>query len=50
MFDLDESTLEFSGLWQTCARDNWAVIVPGSPQAGFCATKAGAIWCKTYGN
>ena len=48
-FALDETAMDFADHWRLCSRDNWAVVLPGSPQAGFCATKAGQKRCATYG-
>ena len=48
-FALDETAMDFADHWRLCSRDTWVVVVPGSQEAGFCATRAGQKRCTSPG-
>jgi hypothetical protein len=47
VFALDQTALAFAPYWRSCMTDQWIVFVPGSMQAGGCATKLGQARCVT---
>ena len=45
-FALEVTAGEFADGWRRCSGDNWIQILPGSTEAGWCATRRGQLKCK----
>ena len=49
VFALDQTALAFAPYWRDCVTDQWIIVLPGSMQAGGCATRLGQARCVTVG-